>query len=461
MDIKSILYNLPEVKHPEEKKLGFNAKLKWTLIVLAAFFILANIPLFGLAQNSLERFEYLAIILGTDFGSIISLGIGPIVMASIILQLLVGSGILKIDTTTSEGKKFFQGIQKIGVIVFILFESFVYVVMGGLQAHPGFAGIVIFQLMLGGLAIMFMDEVTSKWGFGSGVSIFIVAGVAWRIFNGLFQFIGANGANCLSDFSGTPCAGNVLIILQSVINGAPKEALLAIATILVTALIFAAVIWTQSLKVEVPLSYDRLRGYSMKWPLAFFYTSNIPVILTAALVANVQLFGSLVEKAVGHATILGSFSQGQAVSGLAYWLGNSNLLESVIRGNLRTIQIFQSVSHLLFFMGISVVFAIFWVKTSGMDAQAQAKKIISSGLQIPGFRKDERVLEAILSRYIMPLTVMGGLTIGALAALTDSLGALTSGTAILLGVMIMYQLYQNIAQQHAVDMHPILKKIIE
>ena len=461
MALKSILYNLPEVKHPEEKKLSFNVKLKWTLIVLAAFFILANISLFGLAQNSLERFEYLAIILGTDFGSVISLGIGPIVMASIILQLLVGSGILKIDTTTSEGKKFFQGIQKIGVLVFIIFESLVYVLMGGLQAQPGFAGMVIFQLILGGLAIMFMDEVTSKWGFGSGVSIFIVAGVAWRIFNGLFQFIGANGENCLADFTGTPCAGNVFIILQSLINGAPKEALLSVATILVTALIFALVIWAQSLKVEVPLSYDRLRGYSMKWPLAFFYTSNIPVILTAALVANVQLFGSLIENAVGHATILGGFSNGQAVSGLAFWLGNSNLVESIIRGNLQTIQIFQSISHLIFFMGVSVVFAIFWVKTSGMDAQAQAKKIISSGLQIPGFRKDERVLEAILSRYITPLTVMGGLAIGALAGLTDILGALTSGTAILLAVMITYQLYQNIAQQHALDMHPLMKKVVE
>jgi preprotein translocase subunit SecY len=461
MDFKSILYNLPEVKHPEEKKLSFNAKLKWTLIILAGFFILANISLFGLAQNSLERFEYLAIILGTDFGSVISLGIGPIVMASIILQLLVGSGIMKIDVTTSDGKKLFQGIQKIGVLVFIVFESMVYVLMGGLQATPGFAGILIFQLILGGLAIMLMDEVTTKYGFGSGVSLFIVAGVAWRLFNGLFQFIGANKENCLSDFSGTPCAGNILIILQSVINGAPKEALISIAVIAVTALIFAAVVWTQSMKVEIPLSYDRMRGYSMKWPLAFFYTSNIPVILTAALVANIQLFGSLIEKAMGHATWFGGFSQGQAISGLSFWLGHSNVIEAIIRGNLQTIQIFQGITHLLFFMGFSVMFAIFWVKTSGMDAKAQAGKIISSGLQIPGFRKDERVLEAILSRYIMPLTVMGGLTIGALAALTDALGALTSGTAILLAVMIMYQLYQNIAHQHALDMHPLLKKVVE
>jgi len=447
------------VKPPVEKKLAFNTKLKWTLIILGAFFILANIPLFGLAANSLERFQYLAIILGTDFGSIISLGIGPIVMASIILQLLVGSGILKIDTSQPEGKRYFQGLQKLGVLVFIVFEALVYVLMGGLQAGQGLAGVVIFQLILGGLAIMLMDEVTTKWGFGSGVSIFIVAGVAWRLFTGLFQFIGAAGENCLADFSNTPCAGAVLIVLQSVINGAPREALLAIATIAVTAIIFLAVVWAQSLKVEIPLSYDRLRGYNVKWPLAFFYASNIPVILVAALIANLQLLGGLVENWLGRPTIFGGFSQGQPISGFAYWLGTSNLLESLIKGSLQGIQIVQAFSHLIFYMALSVLFAVFWVKTSGMDASNQAKRIISSGLQLPGFRKDERVLEAILSRYIMPLTIMGGLAIGLLAALTDSLGALTSGTAILLAVMIMYQLYQNVAQQHAVDMHPALKKM--
>ena len=108
MDLRKIFNFIPEVKKPEEKKLAFNIKLKWTLIVLVAFFVLANIPLFGMSNNALERFKYLAIILGTDFGSIISLGIGPIVMASIILQLLTGAGILNINTNTSEGKKLFQ-----------------------------------------------------------------------------------------------------------------------------------------------------------------------------------------------------------------------------------------------------------------------------------------------------------------------------------------------------------------
>ena len=134
MVLREILSYLPEVKRPAEKKLSFNVKLKWTLLVLGAFFILYNIPLHGLSVNSLERFKYLATILGTDFGSVITLGIGPIVMSSIILQLLVGSGILNINTKTEEGKKYYQGLQKLGVLFFILFEAFVYVLMGGLQA---------------------------------------------------------------------------------------------------------------------------------------------------------------------------------------------------------------------------------------------------------------------------------------------------------------------------------------
>lgn len=457
MDLKQILYNLPEVTKPTEKKLSFNVKLKWTLIILVVYSILSTLTLWGLESNSLQRFEYLEVILGTQFGSIISLGIGPIVMASIILQLLVGSGIMKIDTTTSDGKKYFQGLQKLGVFFFIIFEALVYVLMGGFKAVSGFTGILIIQLMIGGLAIMFMDEVVTKWGFGSGVSLFIVAGVARSLFTALFQFVGTAGENCLLDFSNTPCVGRVFIIIQSVINGAPTEAMLAFLAIAITAAIFLVVVFAQSLKVEIPLSFDRMRGYAIKWPLAFFYASVIPVILVSALVANFQLFAGLFENWLGHPTFLGTFQNGVATSGLAFWLSHSNMLDAIIRGSLTLTMIGQAITHILFYASFSAIFAVLWVKTSGMDEYSQAKRILSSGLQIPGFRKDERILEAILKRYILPLTVMGGLAIGVLAAISDTMGALVGGTSILLSVMIMYQLYQNIAQQHAVDMHPALK----
>ena len=452
MAFKDILHNLPEVQPPTEKKLSFNVKLKWTLIILGSFFVLANIPLYGLANNAMARFEYLAIILGTDFGSIISLGIGPIVMASIIFQLLVGSKILDIDTTSEEGKKFFGGLQKLMVFFFIIFEAMVYVLMKGLEAMPGLAWLVILQLILGGLIVVFMDELSHKWGFGSGVSLFIAAGVGWRLFTGLFQFLGPEQTIQLS--------GKIPVLITSIIAANTTEALKSLATILATVILFLIVVWVQSLKVEVPLSFDRLRGYGIKWPLSFFYASVIPVILTAALVANLQLFGGLLQGWLGHATFLGNYVQGQAVSGVGFWLGSTNLVEGAITGSLRSIFLLQGLTHIIFFMIFATIFSIFWVKTSGMDAQAQAHNILSSGLQIPGFRKDERVLESVLSRYVMPLTVMGGAAIGLLAATADLLGTIGSGTALLLGIMIMFQFYQNIAQQHAMDMHPAMKKLM-
>src|SRR3989344_1574857 len=196
--LDKIISNLPEVKGPKQKRLPFKEKLKWTLVTLVLFFVLGFVPLFGLGENALQQFEFLSIILGASFGSIISLGIGPLVTSSIVLQLLSGTGILKMDLTTTEGRQRFQGLQKLFAIFFVIFEAAVYVLMGGLAPAPELAGtalysqlefILILQLFLGGILIMFMDEVVSKWGFGSGISLFIAAGVAQQLFIRLFNFL--------------------------------------------------------------------------------------------------------------------------------------------------------------------------------------------------------------------------------------------------------------------------------
>jgi preprotein translocase subunit SecY len=449
MALSELLHNLPEVKKPEEKKVSFGVKLKWTGIILLSFFVLANIPLYGLASSALSRFEYLAILMGTDFGSIISLGIGPIVLASLILQLLAGAQIINLNTKTPEGKKQFQAMQKLLTFIFIIFEAVVYVLMRGLEAMPGFEFLVILQLCLGGVLILFMDDVVQKWGFGSGISLFIAAGIGWRLFAQLFQFINAAGV-----FEAT---GKVLVLFTSIINGDLQGFSLALFSIIVTAALFLIVVWAQSLKAEIPLSFDRLRGQGVRWPLQFFYTGVLPVILVSALSANIQLIASLFQNWLGHATWLGGFSNGTPISGFAYWISSTPLLQEIITGSFRWINVVQAIGHVLFYTAFCILFAYFWMKTSGQDAANQAKNIINSGLSMPGFRKDERVLESILSRYILALTIMGGAAIGLLASFADLLGAMVGGTAILLAVMILYQLYQNIAQQHAVDMNPAFR----
>jgi preprotein translocase subunit SecY len=449
---ENILYNLPEVQPPTQKKLAFKEKLKWTLIILVLFFILGLIPLYGLGANALQQFEFLSVILGASFGSIISLGIGPIVTASIVLQLLNGSGLVKFDLTSHEGKKKFQGIQKLLSIFFILFEGFIYVQMGGLRPSTGISPLIlIFQLFLGGLIIMFMDEVVSKWGFGSGISLFIAAGVAQSVFVRAFNPLPSPNTPGIA-------TGAVPALIQSLSAGDPVTAALMFSAIAATIIIFLLVVYAQAMRVEVPLSFGRVRGYGIRWPLHFFYTSNIPVILVSALIANIQLFAQLLSN-WGH-PILGTFLGNTPVSGLASWLYGPKIVHSIITHSLTLAQVWHALVYVLFMMIGAMIFGIFWVQTSGLDARSQANQMISSGLQIPGFRKDVRVLERMLSRYIWPLTVVGGLAVGLLAALADISGALAHGTGILLTVMIVYRLYEDIAQQHMMDMNPMMRKFI-
>ena len=179
----------------------------------------------------------------------------------------------------------------------------------------------------------------------------------------------------------------------------------------------------------------------------------------AALLANVQLFATLFEK-WGH-PILGTFSGSVPASGLVYWLHAPDLVGSIIRGAFTPSLLLQALVYTIALVIGAVIFSIFWVQTANMDAKSQAKQILASGLQIPGFRRDERVLEMVLARYIWPLTIIGGAAIGLLAALADLTGALAHGTSIVLTVAIIYKLYEEIAKQHMMDMHPAMRKFME
>jgi preprotein translocase subunit SecY len=490
MAFKDILFNLPEVEGPTQKRLAFKEKLKWTVLILVLYFILGIIPLFGLGDNALAQFEYLSIILGAEFGSIISLGIGPIVTASIVLQLLNGAKIVNFDLTTSDGKRMFQAIQKCMSIFFIIFEAAIYVLLGGLapgafynpvtqqftaQAVAGAIPLavslitslkllLIFQLSLGGLLILFMDEIVSKWGFGSGVSLFIAGGVSKSLFIQAFNWLSGPGS-VSGEF--TYSSGKIPQLFQALYNADPQTAFIALSALLTTVFVFVIAVYIQAMKIEIPLSFGRVRGHGIRWPLSFAYANVIPVILVSALLANLQLWARLLQN-WGY-PLLGTLSpNGVATSGLVAWLaipgGQGGLVGMIVNQGTLLIGFkpyLQGGLYMFVMIVGCMVFSYFWVQTSGMDAKSQAKQMLSSGLQIPGFRRDQRILERLLNRYITPLTLMGGAAIGFLSGIADISGALTQGTGILLCVMIVYKLYEEIAKQHMMDMHPMLRKMME
>ena len=178
-----------------------------------------------------------------NFGSIITLGIGPIVSASIILQLLVGGKIINLDLSKPEDKAFFQGTQKLLAIIFTLFEGSVLVLTGALPAStPGFQWLLILQITIGGILIIFLDEVVSKWGFGSGVGLFIAAGVAEQIVVG--------SLNPLVPAGSQAPAGAIPAFIYSLTVGQPGFYLLL--PVIATIVVFLIVVYAESMRVEIP-----------------------------------------------------------------------------------------------------------------------------------------------------------------------------------------------------------------
>ena len=495
----NFLKKLPGVSEPI-RRLPFKAKIKWTGITLILYLLMSEIYLYGIQDTSFEQFQVLSMIMGSSFGTLMTLGIGPIVTASIILQLLVGSKLIGWDLQSESGRVMFQGTQKLLAIVFAFVEAVIFVMMGAIPASgPEFFIFVVLQLAAGGVLVIFMDELISKWGFGSGVSLFIAAGVSKTIIIGMF--------NPFMNEEGVPM-GRIPQMIYFLGQGDPATALIvSFLPVIATVIVFFLVIYSNAIKVEIPLAFGSIRGFGRRWPLKFFYTSNLPVILVAALLANVQLMGRMLyEKGIPW---LGTFSENQATGGLVYFLvpprsppimgimifiGIFALIGAAIayftqKKGLKITALFAALGGVAWFgvassLGLSsllvidpidiarmftyscfmiigaVVFSYFWMTTAGMDSASVAKQIESTGMQIPGYRRDVRIIEKVLNRYIPGLTILGGAAVGMLAAYADFTGALGTGTGILLATMIIYSLYEELAQQHMEDIHPALRKLM-
>src|SRR3990170_4999274 len=200
---------LPEIKVPE-RKVSFNEKLFWTALVLIVFLVMTEIPLYGITKSASDQFSALRVIFASNRGTLMELGIGPIVTAGLILQLLVGSAIIQCDMGNSEDRSLFTVASKVFSIALTGIQASAYLISGMYGSIASTATIIIFiQLIFAGLVVMLLDELVQKgWGLGSGISLFIMAGVAqqilWQTFSpGTGLFVGSlsgllNGAQTLS-----------------------------------------------------------------------------------------------------------------------------------------------------------------------------------------------------------------------------------------------------------------------
>ena len=464
--MEPLLAAMPAVKSPEGH-VHFKNKLMWTFGILVLYFALTNIPVFGLSTSSQDVFLYWRALMAGASGSIVHLGIGPIVTASIVLQLLKGADILHIDTSDTRGQVMYMGLQKILILVMIVIEAAPNLIGGFMQpdaviATQLFGGnlfivslLIFIQICIGGVLVFLMDEVVTKWGIGSGVGLFIIAGISQAIVNGFINWMPLSDPYPVGFF---PRLVAVVLSGANFIQYFGAELLAFVTTIA----IFLIIVYVESTRIEIPLAHAQVRGARARFPVKLIYASVLPMILVRVLQANIQMLGMFLSN-VGI-TVLGTFNGQTPVSGLMWYL-------APINGPNQWMWWITDLGHapweVLLRLGIDItfmvvggaVFALFWIKTAGLDSKDVARQIQMSGMSIPGYRRNPQVLEKYLDRYIPRVTIIGGVFIGILSVVANLFGVIgaVSGTGLLLTVSITYRLYEEIASQQIMEMYPFMR----
>ncbi|KAJ8301634.1 hypothetical protein KUTeg_020621 [Tegillarca granosa] len=423
--VKPFCAVLPEIAKPD-RKIQFREKVLWTAITLFIFLVCCQIPLFGImSSDSADPFYWMRVIMASNRGTLMELGISPIVTSGLIMQLLAGAKIIEVGDTPKD-RALFNGAQKLFGMVITIGQAIVYV-MTGMYGDPSDIGAGVCLLII----------IQKGYGLGSGISLFIATNICetivWKAFSPATVNTGRG-----TEFEGAIIALFHLLATKQDKVRALREAfyrqnLPNLMNLLSTVLVFAIVIYFQGFRVDLPIKSARYRGQYSSYPIKLFYTSNIPIILQSALVSNLYV----ISQDIGG----GGPARSYPIGGLCYYLSPPETLSHVAEDPI------HAVLYIIFMLGSCAFFSKTWIDVSGSSAKDVAKQLKEQQMVMRGHRDKSMIHE--LNRYIPIAAAFGGLCIGALSVLADFLGAIGSGTGILLAVTIIYQYFEIFVKEQS------------
>jgi preprotein translocase subunit SecY len=465
---------LPSIKGPDSP-LSVKEKLTWTALILGVFFLLYSTYAIGVNQQAVtsQLYQIISTISAARIGSIITVGISPIVLSSILLQLFTGSGLMDIDMNDPTQKARFQSLQKLFAMVLAFVEGAIYVFTGFVPVQSSaMIPYVILQLAAGAIMILFLDEAMTKYGITSGINLFIASGVSYSIVAGVVTILFPQAVAAIN-------AGGAAALANAV---------LAFGPLFCAVIIFFVSIYAYEMKVELPLAFNQLRGIGGRLPIPFLYVSVLPVILAtsleAALVvwfriianihgtfANLAKFVAFYQPVNGVQTLSGGvvylvspqFPSPYTIGGygpyFSYFATYTTNLFLPWGGVVIVPEWMHAIIYTIVLIVLCVIFGNFWVSMTGQSAKDMAGQLEEMGWQIPGFRRDPRIVESVLNKYIPTITILGSIFVGVLAAVATLTGAIGTGMGILLTVGILYMLHQQLEQEKLYDSYPGLGKL--
>merc|ERR1719291_465261 len=321
------------------------------------------------------------------------------------------------------------------------------------ELGAGNALLIIAQLFFAGVIVIVLDELLQKgYGLGSGISLFIATNICesivWKAFSPTTINTGKG-----TEFEGAVIALFHLLVSQSDKIGALKMAFYRqnapnITSLFATVLVFFVVIYFQGFRVDLAVKNAKVRGQVGSYHIKLFYTSNTPIILQTALVSNLYFFSQLLYRRFKSNMLVGLLGQWQEVEmsgqsipvgGLSYYISPPHSFTDIWDDPI------HAIFYVLFMLISCALFSRTWVDVSGSSARDVAKQLRDQNMMMPGYRDSD--LPKVLNRYIPTAAAFGGACIGALTIVADFLGAIGSGTGILLAVTIIYQYFEIVYKE--------------
>ncbi len=429
-------------------------KLKWSACALLLYLVASQVPLYGIAVTaSGDAYYLMRMIMASNRSTLMELGVSPIITSGMIIQLLVGTKIIELDTSLESDQKLINTATKVlGILITI--GSALAFVLGGQYGPVETLGafrcvLLVAQLVVAGFVVLMLDDLLGKgWGLGSGLNLFIVTnvceGVVWACLSPLTvqtgsapQFEGAL-INLVHSIWAEPNK------FKAIYGAFFRSDFPNMAGVLATFTIFAAVSYVQgwqnnTIKI-VPIKQQGGRGTTQKnpYPIKLFYASTMPIILLSALTSSLYFMSQLLFRRYPKNPLVrlmgiwdDSARGSRPVWGLSYLLSPPKSIAAVLT------EPFHSVFYIVFMLVTCALFALAWVEISGQGPPAVKKMLEKRGAKVHGVKKGD------LANKIRTAAALGGMAVATLFIAADLLGAIGSGTGVLMAVTIIFDMWEK------------------
>ena len=398
-------------------------RILFVIAGLVIFRLLATIPTPGVDVARLQQFftnnQFFGLLNifsggGLSNVSIVMLGVGPYITASIIMQLLtVMSPKLKaLYTEEGEtGRQKFTQISRLLTLPLAILQAFGFLVLlqnQGILGHLQLVGFItnIVVVVAGSLLLMWIGELVTEFGIGNGMSMIIFAGIVARI---------------------PAVASQTLFTFD-----ASQIPLYLVFAVVAVVIIYGVVVITEAER-PVPVTYaKRVRGnkvyggVSTYLPLRLNQAGVIPIIFALSIL----LFPQMVLNILSNIN--------------AAWVSR---VSDVVLGFFQDQWLYAGAYFVLVFL-----FTYFYTAVT-FDPDSISKNLQRNGAFVPGVRPGVHTSE-YLAKVITRLTLVGATFLGVIAVLPLVMKNLTGfqalsigGTALLIVVSVVLDLIRRIDSQ--------------